>query len=1044
MTGFLSHTTPVPHGTNTARCPVVVQSLSSRCPVDDWTTTGQRLDNDWTTSGVGTVRKRLFSSVAAGRGLFAGIRIVVSLLFILALFQDVYAQRIVQNGIQFRHSDSRQMSFGFTLTDIRSDACGDRYSSLTSPATNSFSTEIGKPMLPVYRQIIEIPNGGDPIITIDTVDWKTLALSGIGCPDAVRPMAPASIKSAGRQEPVPDSSIYGQDLFYGDDIVSIRSLGTMRGRRLAMLTIAPVRYNDALRQVQVCRHLAATVTVSGKHIKGNLQPLQGNPLAENGEAASKAYTNILAASDVPITYLIVSPPKFREVLQPFIAWKRQEGFRVEEYYCESSNKEAIKSHLQQRYDNATPSHPAPLFILLAGDVQEIGVWNAQHNIEGLLVHQTDLYYAEFTGDYLPDALIGRLSASDTATMRQIIDKTLSYERFMLADSSYLSRSLLVAGKEETEPAPTVTNGQVNYLKSCIIEHDSQHDTICFYNPSSDTLGEAIEGHIRQGVGLINYTAHCIATSWLYPRISQYFFDTLPANGSLFIAVNNCCRANEIIGDCLGEHLLRKGGSGAVGVIGASNETLWNEDYYWSVGGEGNPSLFPQYHAGLEGAYDRLFHTHGTAPAEHAPTMGQMLTAGNWAVTASGSPYDAYYWEIYSLLGDPSLMPYIGIPDTQWLAVDTVREGDVTIGVHGTPGARVAATWNDTLWGVCTLDGNGDGLMHTSRPVLDTLLLTATAQFHRPLQAIITPSPYEGARLVVADVAVHDGNGIQTQQLTLCDSATISATVRNVGEQPAIGHFLSLNTSNRQTVSELLPHQDTTIQFVIYPETDCDWMRLDYATGDSATYWQMQQVLDILSPRVELASVALTCNGALVSTFTPNTEHTLQIAIANRGRGNAKELSTRMTANGNDTIASLGTLGAGDTARCQFSLTVNGTEDSLAVGLQIMHRADTITVDTVFLRDTTLAIRPVQESAMDVKIYPNPASNIVTFSGFRQPTHITIYDVYGRTMDDFFAQSGQIIQYSTQELRCGIYSILFSETQHGAPMTRQTKRLLIAR
>ena len=204
---------------------------------------------------------------------------------------------------------------------------------------------------------------------------------------------------------------------------------------------------------------------------------------------------------------------------------------------------------------------------------------------------------------------------------------------------------------------------------------------------------------------------------------------------------------------------------------------------------------------------------------------------------------------------------------------------------------------------------------------------------------------------------------------------------------------------------MLPHQDTTIPFVIYPETDCDWMTLDYATGDSATYWQMQQVLDILSPRVELASVALTRNGALVSTFTPNTEHTLQIAITNRGRGKSKELSARMTANGNDTIASLGTLGAGDTARCQFSLTVNGTEDSLAIGLQIMH---------------------------------------VTFSGFRQPTHITIYDVYGRTVDDFFAQSGQIIQYSTQELRCGIYSILFSETQHGAPMTRQTKRLLIAR
>jgi len=62
-----------------------------------------------------------------------------------------------------------------------------------------------------------------------------------------------------------------------------------------------------------------------------------------------------------------------------------------------------------------------------------------------------------------------------------------------------------------------------------------------------------------------------------------------------------------------------------------------------------------------GAYDRLFHTHGESFSDWYITQGQILSGGNLSVTESGSPESNYYWENYSLMGDPSLMPFLAMP-----------------------------------------------------------------------------------------------------------------------------------------------------------------------------------------------------------------------------------------------------------------------------------------------------------------------------------------------------------------------------------------------
>ena len=72
----------------------------------------------------------------------------------------------------------------------------------------------------------------------------------------------------------------------------------------------------------------------------------------------------------------------------------------------------------------------------------------------------------------------------------------------------------------------------------------------------------------------------------------------------------------------------------------------------------------------------------------------MIHAGNLAVTEAGGS-EEYYWEIYHLMGDPSLMPYIGVPTpltashasatpvgTSSLTINTEENAYVAISVSG--------------------------------------------------------------------------------------------------------------------------------------------------------------------------------------------------------------------------------------------------------------------------------------------------------------------------------------------------------------------------
>lgn len=163
-------------------------------------------------------------------------------------------------------------------------------------------------------------------------------------------------------------------------------------------------------------------------------------------------------TDYPITYLIISPRSFENTLQPFIRWKTEKGYNVEVAYTDviGTSTTNIKSYLQSLYSNTTPP---PTFLLLVGDVDLIPSFNGTTQNS----HVTDLYYACYDGssDYLPDLYYARFSAQNATHLQNLINKTITYEKYQMPIKSYLDTVLMVAGVDNNYSS-TYANGQINY------------------------------------------------------------------------------------------------------------------------------------------------------------------------------------------------------------------------------------------------------------------------------------------------------------------------------------------------------------------------------------------------------------------------------------------------------------------------------------------------------------------------------------------------------------------------------------------------------
>ncbi len=671
------------------------------------------------------------------------------------------------------------------------------------------SVEIGYPQLSVYKQLLELPEGANVEIEIIDQQKEIIDLNKKGISNLLKPAqkSVAKIKDA-KVEFHFNKAVYKTDANYSKDLVKIFPLGKMRSVSIARLEFSPMSYNPISNTIEIITKLKFKVKITAYDaVKLEQEKLslyspffipQSQILLNSGvyESQTKVTYN-----QYPNKYVIVADSMFKESLQPFIDWKEQKGFKVIEAYLQDANvgttTTSIKAYLQGLYNSATATNPAPSYVLFVGDVAQMPAWNSTTGGS----HVSDLHYCEYTNDFLPEVMYGRFSANDTSELNPQINKTIEYEKYLMADPSYLGKSVLISGYDGSGHGPTYGDGQVNYG---VAEYfNSTNSSNCkswlFINGSYNKDTEIFQT-IDSGVSIANYTAHGANDGWDNPSFKVVDVANMTNKGKYPLMIGNACITNHFNSAvCFGEGLLRAKDKGAIGYIGASDNTYWDEDYYWAVG-YGAIVANPSYSSTGLGLYDRMFHTNNEQYSDWAMSSFQYLLAGNLAVSQSGGNYTNYYYEIYHVMGDPSLMAYQKVPAQitayfpPFIPVNTT-----TYQVNTVPHAMVAISQNASLITSIMSDSNGLAVLQlgNSFSVTGNIDIVITAQNYAPYFNTVVGGAATGPYVISSNFVIDDTIANNNNVADFGENIFLDVDFSNLTSHNSVNTTASIQSSDNQ-------------------------------------------------------------------------------------------------------------------------------------------------------------------------------------------------------------------------------------------------------
>lgn len=838
-----------------------------------------------------------------------------------------------EQGLKVKQQAFDGVDFSFSLKDLKIKENVKKGQLYTELEAENFiaNGKIGFPALPSYKQLIEIPMDAQVEVNIISCDEEIINLNESGFINPVIPMQPSLRKD---QDPntVPfykNDEAYSTDNFIASPLVEVQKSGIARSVQLARLVICPLQYNPATNTIKVYKNIQFSLHYKNADY-AKTQAYKRNyfsPVFENQFRSVVNHSSDILKDQItqyPISYLIITDRMFETTLQPFIQLKTRQGYKVTVGYTDviGTTTTAIKTYITTQYTNGTVQNPAPTYLLLVGDVAQVPTFAGTTG-----THPTDTYYGTMNGssDIIPDIYIGRFSAATNDQLQSILNKILEYEQYQMPDPSYLQYAVLIAGVDGGGHSPTWGNGQINYANQYINSTNGMNPYVYLYGSGSPIISNstqaapAIRQNISDGVGFGNYTAHCGTTGWSDPSVSTSDIPNFTNAHKYGLLIGNCCQSNKFDEtECFGEAILRAASKGAVAYIGASDYSYWDEDFYYSTGVKSITDS-PTYDATKLGFYDRLFHLHGESTNDWFVTAAQINFGGNLAVEQSGSSRIEYYWEMYHLMGDPSMLPYMGIPTTLTASyLNSVPVGSPTLTVTTEPYAYVGLSYNNT-WIDAKYTGTGTTatLDLSSITTPSTLDIVITKQNRQPNVGTVQLVPNNTPYVIYQSNVIHDAGVAVNGNVEYSENVNLDVTLSNVGLQNANQVVATISCSNSHVhISDNTEAYGTINASSYMTKTNAFAFTVDpvltdqetatftiSATDDQNTTWTTTFNIPLNAPVLSATTVIVddaagNNNGRLdpgenatIKILTPNTGH----AVSPTATGNLSTTSTNYLA-----------------------------------------------------------------------------------------------------------------------------------------------------
>jgi hypothetical protein len=674
--------------------------------------------------------------------------------FLFMLLSMVLSMSVMaQQKIQLRSADkaecvksdmtSLQASFSFSTIEAQDVESQRGTFSWLSMANTVIGGNEGDPQIPVVNQLIAVPFGANPRIEITSYSTTDYRLDELGIHTLV-PRQP-SLRKDQRPEDVPfimNEAAYRTRGFRGEPMAVVNVVGTMRGVQLGKMTIEPVSYDPVNNTIRVFNDIEVTVHFDGADVRATEDMLVNTyspyfngiyDMLFNGRSIRSAYDDHPDLYTTPVKMLVVTTSTYvnSTAFQNWLTWKKQKGIDVDvQTVANGATAATIKNLIYSRYN---ANHPS--FLVIVGDetvVTYYSLWDYNSNYGNAA---TDLEYASVDGDVYHDMFISRMPVSSTTELDNLVNKILTYEKYTMADPSYLSNVLLIAGADGTW-APKVGRPTINYAADNYFNTAHGFTNVYKYVTSTYT---GCYNYLSSGVGFANYTAHGDIQEWYDPNFTNSNISSLTNNDKYFWAMGNCCLTANFKNaqnnqTCFGEQMVRVANKGAFGYIGSVPESYWWEDYYFGVGATSTYSQTPSMSQTSTGVYDFMFDDTKMNTLNSVPYAGNVAVTYAHAGSYSYSVTDEYYWRAYQCFGDGSVMPY----HTQPAANNVSHTGTLPIGansytVSADAGSYVSITVNNEIIGVAAVPSNSTSVSVpvTAQSVPGTAMIVVTRQQRQP-------------------------------------------------------------------------------------------------------------------------------------------------------------------------------------------------------------------------------------------------------------------------------------------------------------------------
>jgi hypothetical protein len=593
----------------------------------------------------------------------------------------------------------------------------------------------GTPCLPVRSVLFEMAGDTEYSVSYSVTDSLLIDLEERWPRSRLFPAQPPAVKSPDTL-PVfrkPLKEFYELNRWIGQPVVRFSKEGKVRGMPVGRIAFSPVSYHPATNQLKIITGIRFSCfperapekppvimpSAAFDQVLGSVSRIQ-HSMEEEALIVQE-----------PLSMVILTDSLFHKTLQPFIRWKSQKGYHVIEAYTSDPavghEAAAISAYLENLYFHPPGNVQPPSYLLIVGDVEHVPPSSSSFPV-------TDLYYTTYDepDDYIPDIFCGRISVRDTSELDAVLDKILQYEKFHLPDPSFLIKSILIAGNDSH--GYVEGNGQLNYGTTYYFNWENGIDTSVYLHPDASSMDAQIRAEISSGASFVNYTGHGVTTGWVDPSLSLSHIASLENHKKYPLMIGNGCETNvfNLSSDCFAEAIVKARDKGALAYIGCTAESYWEEDFFWAVG-VGPLTAQPTYEQTGLGYYDKVFHQYGEDMSVWAPSAGEMIYAGNMAVQESGSLKKEYYWKIYQLMGDPTLVPWFTLPDDPPIIFpDTLPSDAAWVSIQSEPYNYAALSVDGKLLDACHADAAGHTQLFIPEDHRgDTLLLVITGDKRKP-------------------------------------------------------------------------------------------------------------------------------------------------------------------------------------------------------------------------------------------------------------------------------------------------------------------------